>query len=320
MTTEERGGRASVVVATVTPGRAVQLLESLEACEGDFETILVDNGTGSAELDRAASRLPAAEVIRAERNLGYSRAMNLGARRAQGEVLVLLNDDVQLEPDYVRRMAAGIDPGAGLVMAAGVMRQSRAPELIETAGIEVDRTLMAFDHLNGEPLSVLDGPVRNPVGPSGVAAAFSREAFLEAGGFDERIFAYLEDVDLVLRLRLAGGSCRLVRALGVHEHSATLGSGSARKDYLMGFGRGYLLRKWSVLSPRRVPGVLARELAICAGQAVVDRNLAGVRGRVNGLRAASPHPYPEGALDREGPSLAASLARRWRRRRRLRNA
>ena len=107
----------------------------------------------------------------------------------------------------------------------------------------------------------------DPVGPSGAAAAIWREAFIEADGFDEGYWMYLEDVDLVLRLRRAGGSCRLARsARGTHLHSASLGAGSARKDYLAGYGRGYLLRKWGVLTPRRLPGVLARELVLCGGR------------------------------------------------------
>ena len=96
-------------------------------------------------------------------------------------------------------------------MAAGVMRDARSPGSIETAGIELDRTLLAYDYLNGEPLSALEGSVPDPIGPSGAAAAFDREAFLSVGGFDERIFAYLEDVDLVLRLRRDGGRCRLAQ-------------------------------------------------------------------------------------------------------------
>jgi N-acetylglucosaminyl-diphospho-decaprenol L-rhamnosyltransferase len=205
-------------------------------------------------------------------------------------------------------------------MAAGVMRDAGAPDRIETAGIEIDRTLLAYDYLNGEPVEVLDGTVADPVGPSGAAAAFMREAFLEVGGFDERLFAYLEDVDLVLRLRRAGGSCRLARdAQGTHEHSGTLGPGSARKDYLAGYGRGYLLRKWSVLSVRRMPAVLVRELSQTAVQTVMDRNLGPVRGRVNGLRAgrrSEPYPPPEALGD--PPSLADTVRRRWRRRVRLR--
>jgi GT2 family glycosyltransferase len=207
-------------------------------------------------------------------------------------------------------------------MVAGVMRDARAADLIETAGIELDRTLLAFDYLNGQPLEVLNGPVADPVGPSGAAAAFQRDAFLDAGAFDERLFAYLEDVDLVLRLRREGASCALAGdARGLHEHSATLGAGSSRKNYLMGYGRGYLLRKWSVITPRRLPGIVAREAALSAGQALVDRNLAGLRGRVNGLRTGRPsEAYPPAASLPEPPSLAATLGRRWRRRARVRRA
>jgi GT2 family glycosyltransferase len=281
---------------------------------------VVDNGTGSPELDRSTGALEGAEVLRLEENLGYSRAVNLAARRAEGEAIVLLNDDSVVDPGYVEALTRALDPASGMVMAAGVMRDTSSPGLIETAGIEVDRTLLAFDYLNGEPVEVLDGGVPDPIGPSGAAAAFWREAFDEVGGFDEALFAYGEDTDLALRLRTAGGSCRLARdARGLHEHSATLGSGSPGKDYLMGYARGYLLRKWGVLRPRRIPAVLARELTWVAGQAVLDRNLAGLRGRVNGLRRAVPvEPYPPAAVLLDPPSLAATLGRRWRRRARLR--
>lgn len=308
-----------MIVPTVTPAKAIGLLASLGRCDGSFETIVVDNGTGSEELAAAVGELGGARLLALDENAGYTRAVNAAAREAEGEALVLLNDDCVVEPGYVSEIAGALDPAAGVVMAAGVMRDSFDPRLIDTAGMELDRTLLVFDYLNGEPLPALE-TAPDPVGPSGAAAAFARDAFLEAGGFDERLFAYWEDVDLVLRLRRAGAACRLARrAIGTHEHSATLGSGSARKDYLVGFGRGYVLRKWGVLSPRRIPSVLARDLALSAGQAVVDRNLGGLRGRIAGLRAApAPEPYPGVGVLPDPPSLAGTLARRWRRRARLR--
>jgi N-acetylglucosaminyl-diphospho-decaprenol L-rhamnosyltransferase len=314
------GGSATVIVPTISPHLVGRLLDSLAASEGGCEVIVADNGTGSPELERAVAVLDGARVLRLDGNLGYARAVNRAAREATGDALVLLNDDSVVDADYVDRITEVLDPGAGVVMAAGVMRDGADPGLIETAGIELDRTLLAFDYLNGEPLAVLDGSVADPIGPSGAAAAFSREAFQEIGGFDEGLFAYLEDVDLVLRMRMAGASCRLASAArGLHEHSATLGAGSERKDYLMGYGRGYLLRKWGVITPRRLPAVLARELAISTGQAVVDRNLGGVRGRVRGLRAARPtEPYPPDGTLPDPPSLGATLGRRWRRRSRIR--
>jgi N-acetylglucosaminyl-diphospho-decaprenol L-rhamnosyltransferase len=298
----------------------VKLLESLARAGEGFEIIVADNGTGSAELERAAGALEGGRVLRLESNLGYSRAVNRAAREAQGEALVLLNDDSVVDPGYVERITAPLDPAGGIVMSAGVMRDARAPGSIETAGIELDRTLLAYDYLNGEQVESLEGLIADPVGPSGAAAAFWRDAFLETGAFDEQLFAYLEDVDLVLRLRRAGGSCRLAKdARGLHEHSGTLGPGSRRKDYLAGYGRGYLLRKWNVITPGRLPGILAREFVIGGGQAIVDRNLGGLRGRVQGLRAGRPsEAYPSAEVVPDPPSLADTLRRRWRRRARLR--
>ena len=313
---------ATVIVPTVTPARVGRLLDSLAAAGGRFETIVVDNGTGDPELERLMGTAGDAELLRLESNQGYSRAVNLAAARAQGDAVVLLNDDSVVDRGFVEAITASLDSGAGVVAAAGVMRDGGAEGLIDTAGIEIDRTLLAFDYLNGEPVEVLDGPVADPVGPSGAAAAITREVFIEAGGFDEKLFAYWEDVDLALRLRRAGGRCTLAKdAMGTHEHSATLGSGSARKNYLMGYGRGYVLRKWGALSARRLPGVLVRELALGGGQVLVDRNLGGVRGRARGLREArATQPYPSEVVPADPPELVASLGRRWRRRARLRRA
>jgi N-acetylglucosaminyl-diphospho-decaprenol L-rhamnosyltransferase len=309
-----------VIVPTVTPSLAVRLLDSVAGPGAGFETLVIDNGTGAMELERHTAKLDGASVLRLDENLGYGRAVNLAARHAHGDVLVLLNDDSVVEPGYVEAMAGALDPSRGVVMAAGVMRDARSPGLIETAGIELDRTLLAYDYLNGEPLSCLERSVPDPIGPSGAAAAFEREAFLSVGGFDETIFAYLEDLDLVLRLRREGGRCRLAKdARGTHEHSATLGPGSPRKDYLAGFGRGYLLRKWSVVSARRLPAVLLREIGQAAVQSAMDRNLGPVRGRVNGLRAGRPsESYPSPEVLGNPPSLWSTVRRRWRRRARLR--
>jgi N-acetylglucosaminyl-diphospho-decaprenol L-rhamnosyltransferase len=314
---------ATVIVPSVQGGERLRsLLDSLSAQTIDHETIVVDNGSSGAAVSSACDGHQV-EVVRLERNEGYSRAVNLAARRAAGDSLVLLNDDSSCDPGFVEEIAAALDPRAGVVMAAGVMRDGRDPALIDSAGMELDRTLLVFDYLNGEPLSRLEGGVANPIGPSGAAAAFERDAFLNAGGFDERLFAYWEDVDLVLRLVRDGARCVLApRARGSHEHSATLGSGSARKNYLMGFGRGYLLRKWGVVqAPGRVAGIVARDGVLCLGQLVVDRNLAGVRGRVRGYRAARPtFPYPEQAVSSPAPGPLTTLRRRASRRARLRRS
>jgi N-acetylglucosaminyl-diphospho-decaprenol L-rhamnosyltransferase len=312
--------RATVVVPTLN-GRAL-LLRLLESLPPDVETIVVDNGSSDGTADAVRQRHPHVELVELPENVGYARAMNLGVRTAGGDAVVLLNNDCVLEPGFVEAIVAPLAPTEGVVMTAGVLLEAHAPERIDTAGMELDETLLALDYLNGEPAAVLEGGVPHPIGPCAAAAAFDRDAFLGEGGFDEAFFAYWEDVDLVLRLRLCGGRCALASAArGTHVHSATLASGSRRKNELVGWGRGYVLRRWSVLRGRRALAVLARDGVICLGQAVVDRNVGGAVGRVRGYRAAAGvprRPYPAVALD-HGPrrGTAGTLATRARRRYRL---
>jgi N-acetylglucosaminyl-diphospho-decaprenol L-rhamnosyltransferase len=311
---------ASVIVPSLTGERLDALLDSLAAQTVAHQVIVVDNGCRDGSVQRACDAHPGVERLRFEHNLGFSRAANAGAARADGDVLLMVNDDVVCDPSFVAELAEAIDSEAAATMATGVLRDAADPHLIETAGVLLDHTLLAFDYLNGEPLSSLDEGVSDPPCPVGAAAAFDREAFAAVGGFDERIFAYWEEVELSLRMIRDGGHCKLVAgAQGTHRHASTLGAGSVGKNYLTGFGRGYLLRKWNVITPRRLPAILMREIGVCTAHALVDRNLASVRGRIRGYRAATPtYPYPAELLAAGGPSALAQLRHRVRRRLTLR--
>ncbi len=308
---------ATAIVPTVAGGaRLERLLSSLAAQTALTRTIVVDNGSPGDAVGELVRRFDFAEHLRLEENIGYGRAVNAAAQRTTDDALVLLNDDCVCEPQFVAELVAALSPRDGVVMAAGVLLEAHDPETIDTAGMELDSTLLVFDYLNGTPVSALGPDTPDPIGPCAAASAWDRSAFAEVGGFDERLFAYWEDVDLVLRLRQAGARCALAPgARGTHEHSATLGSGSSRKNYLTGFGRGYVLRKWNVLaSPRRAARAVAGDAVVCAGQLVLDRTLAGVRGRLAGYGAAvEREPYPEGVATTGG-----TFGRRLQRRRRLR--
>ncbi|HEY3435021.1 MAG TPA: glycosyltransferase family 2 protein, partial [Solirubrobacterales bacterium] len=194
--------------------------------------------------------------------------------------------------------------------------QERSPELIDSAGVVADATLMGFDYLHGEPVEAAVGAA-DPLGPTGGAALYRREAFEAVGGFDERIFLYYEDLDLSLRLAAAGGRCRLApEARALHAYSASLGAASAAKYQRTGWSRGYMLRRYGVM---RRPGLALRALAcegaLCAGQLLKDRTAAGLKGRLRGWRdgAGLEHRDVDGAplLDL---SARDALARRRRRR------
>jgi N-acetylglucosaminyl-diphospho-decaprenol L-rhamnosyltransferase len=306
---------ATVYIPTFGGERLLPALRTLFVQTRPCPIVVVDNGSTDSSLDRVRSELPEVKIVELGRNRGFGPALNRAVHVHPSRLLVFLNDDVECEPRFLEAILDSIGPGVGMV--AGVLLQHRRPGLIDSAGIVVDRTLMAFDYLHGEPTNALEG-AEPPLGPTGGAALYRADDFLAAGGFDERIFAYLEDVDLALRLRRREVRCSLaVDARALHRHSSTLGSGSTGKNWHMGWTRGYMLRRYGVLRQARdVPRVLAAETVICGGQAIVDRTLAGVRGRASGWRAArglERRSIPADALSEM--SLWSALRLRSRRRR-----
>lgn len=311
------------VAAVIVPShdgarRLPTLLDSLRGQTVGHEVIVVDNGSRDGTRALVTARFPEARVVTLRENAGFGLAVNRGAAACSASVLVLVNDDAVCAPDFVERLCEALDPSPGIVMAAGVLLDAHEPGRIDSAGVMFDRSLFAYDYLQGEPVDVLDRGAADPLGPTGGAAAFDRAAFEAVGGFDEAFFAYLEDVDLAVRLIAAGGCCRLAPgARALHEHSATLGAGSRRKNELMGWSRGYTVGKYRL---HRRPALLARclvsELAIVSGQIALDRTLVGFTARVHGLQAGRRAPaerLPALPLASRAITLGSALRQRSRR-------
>jgi len=293
--------------------RLERALLSLREQTRPVDAIVVDNGSSDGSPELLRERFPEVGLVELGRNLGFGPALDRAIEERPGDPAILLNNDVECEPRFVEAMLAAAD---GVETVAGVLVQEAAPGLIDSAGVVADRTLMGFDYLHGEPLeAALRAPP--PLGPSGGAALYKLEAFRAAGGFDQRIFLYYEDLDLALRLRAAGARCRLAgEARALHAYSASLGAGSGEKYARTGWSRGYMLRRYGVMSrPGRAIRALAGEGAICAGQLVGDHTAAGLRGRLRGWRDG-------GGLERRPVDVTALLdislreALRMRRRRR----
>ncbi|HET7417588.1 MAG TPA: glycosyltransferase family 2 protein [Solirubrobacterales bacterium] len=251
----------------------------------EVHVVLVDNGSSDDSIELARRELPGVRVVALKENLGFGRAINRGVAEAPGDPLMLLNNDAVPEPRFAEALLDEL--GEGVDAVAGVLLQERAPELIDSAGVVADATLMGFDYLHGEPVSVAT-TAAPPLGPTGGAALYRRGAFEAVGGFDERIFLYYEDLDLALRLAAAGSRCRLApEARALHAYSASLGAASARKYAWTGWSRGYMLRRYGVMrNPRLALRALACEGALCAGQLLKDRTASGLKGRLAGWRDA----------------------------------
>jgi GT2 family glycosyltransferase len=289
----------TVYIPTLRAGeRLAQTLESLERQEPRPRVVIVDNSSEGLGEELVRKRFPWALSVAFGENLGFGAALNRGVREVPGDPIVFLNDDVSAEPGFIAGLTEALTPGVGMV--AGVLLSEADPGRIDSAGVVADRTLLGFDYLNGEPVEALDS-AGDPLGPTGGAALYRRSAFEQVGGFDEGIFLYYEDLDLSLRMRLAGFDCRLARdARGIHAYSETLGANTGRKYAMTGWSRGYLLRAYGFgKRPLLLARAVAVEGAICAGQIVFQRTAQGTRARLRGWRAGrgvTPRSIPEDGL------------------------
>ncbi|MGK2932136.1 MAG: glycosyltransferase family 2 protein [Solirubrobacterales bacterium] len=290
------------------------LLESLDGQTRRCRTVVVDNGSDDGSVQMVETRFPDVPVFTLPTNAGFGKALNLAISAHRGDPVLLLNNDIECEPGFIEEMCSALGPD--IEMVAGVLTDRDDPGVIDSAGVVADRrTLMAFDHLNSEPVeSARHAPP--PLAPTGGAALYRLEAFESIGGFDERIFAYYEDLDLGLRLRVAGARCALAPdARAAHLHSATLGSRSAPKYALTGWSRGYLARRYGILrSPGNAVRTFVWELIVCSGQIVLDRTFSGTTGRIRGWRAGGSLPRrnlpADGLLELSTRSAAARVFRR----------
>ncbi len=206
----------------------------------DFEIIVVDNASRDNSRELLARNYPEVRVLTLDTNRGFAGGVNAGIRAARGEIIVLLNNDTEAEPNWLEELVHALEANKPAAMAASKLRLFNAREKLHSAGDyfrvdgipgnrgvwEVDRG--QYDDSNAPPV----------FGPCAGAAAYRRELFDAVGLFDESLGSYCEDVDLNWRARLAGfESVYAPRAIVYHMVSAT--GGGARASYFV--GRNFIL-------------------------------------------------------------------------------
>ncbi|MBM86217.1 MAG: glycosyl transferase [Rhodospirillaceae bacterium] len=255
-------------VIVVTHNSGSYLARCLDALENqtfrEFEILIIDNNSTDGSLDLLSTDCSSCRLIRAIGNLGFAAANNLAAREGRGRWLVLLNPDAFAEPDWLSEIIAAIKRYPGAVMFGSTQIRASEPGVLDGAGDHYHPLGLAWRGGEGEAVECVDQDAE-VFGPCGAAAVYERTAFLRHGGFDERLFCYYEDVDLALRMRLAGEVCiQLAGAKVRHVGSGSTGAGSdfiryhISRNRLWVFIRGMPGPLFFVLLPALVAGVIAR--------------------------------------------------------------
>lgn len=283
----------------------------------DFLVTVVDDASQDDSAALLARDFPHIHLLQLPQNRGFAAAVNAAIDATRQPYVVLLNNDTEVEPDFLAALIGTLEREPAFAFAAAKMRLMERRDTLHSAG--------DFYRLNGEPGSRGvwqrdDGQFDQSLevfGPCAGAAAYRRSALdqVREGGkvFDERLGMYCEDVDLNLRARRAGLRTRFVaQAIVYHQLSAT-GGGNLASYYC---GRNFTL-VWLKNMPRQLarrywPALLLRQLRYSVEALLHLREPAArarLRGQWAGLRDAVHFVRNRAVLsDAEAAAFAASFS------------
>ncbi len=307
--------RVSIIIPNWNGLRVLRpCLDALQMqTQRDREVIVVDNASSDDSVAVMRASYPQVRVLEQRSNLGYAGGCNAGIRAAQGDILVLLNNDTEAEPTWLEQLVAALDrhPEAGSAASRMMLYSDRGK--VHSAGDLYRR--------NGLPDS---RGVWQPYGPPwdeecyvfggcGGAVAFRRSVLDDIGLFDERFFMYCEDVDLNWRAQLAGFKCIYAPAAVVYHHLSATGGGTLASYYVGRNTLWVIARNYPSRLLRHNLGGILRAQARIAWEALRAWRGAAARARLRGqlvgaLTVVRWWPYRRALLRRRRADDAAIAA------------
>ncbi len=190
----------------------------------DYQILVVDNASTDGSVEYVKEHYPEIEVIALKKNYGFSKAVNVGIRRSTTPYVILLNNDTTADPYYIEEMVRTIEKSPRIFSVSSKMIQMYHPQLIDSAGDLYTLTGWGVCRGVGRPVSNYTETDEVFSACAG-AAIYRRQVFQKIGLFDEKHFAYLEDIDVGYRARIFGyRNLYCPTALVYHVGSGTSGS------------------------------------------------------------------------------------------------
>lgn len=231
--------RASVIIVTYNHVQYIETCLDSVFSNNPLEVIVVDNGSTDGTVECVENSFVDAKLIKSPTNLGYGSGNNLGVSQASGRFVVILNPDTHVGREWLNGLIRPIESDE---------RKITSPKILSYDGSTVN-TCGNIEHFTG--LAFTRGLGSSPDnyaiqeflgGLSGACFAIRRKDFLELGGFDERFFAYMEDVEFSWRAKTNGFKFTYVpESVVCHDYDLEV---SPDKIYNLEKGRYMVLRKF----------------------------------------------------------------------------
>jgi len=218
----------------------------------DFKVVVFDNASVRVAPEGFRERHAGIEFIWSDRNLGFAAANNVAIYDVKDvEWLALLNPDAIPEPDWLAQLMEATHQHPDYAAFGSRQLIAGSEHLLDGDGDSYHISGLVWREGHDTLVASAKNDVREVFSPCAAAAMYRRDVLVAVGGFDADFFCYLEDVDLGLRLRLAGHRCLLVPGAVVrHVGSAT--TGGQQSDFAVYHGHRNLV--WCYL--KNMPGIL----------------------------------------------------------------
>ena len=205
----------------------------------DVELLMVDNASTDGSVEFVREHYPQVAVIQSGGNIGYSAGNNLGIAAARGQIVLLLNNDVEVTPGWLEPIVEEFQSDARVAACQPKILHMIHPGSFEYAGAAggfMDR--LGYPYLRGRVFQTIEadrGQYDTDLDlfwTSGAAMAIRKSALADSGTLDEDFVHHMEEIDLCWRLLLQGYRLR-VRTDSVIYHYAggTIKPDSYRKMY-----------------------------------------------------------------------------------------
>jgi len=241
--------RAASIVIPTWNGRDLleKYLPSVVAAasrNSDNEIILVDNASSDGSAAFVRETFPGVKVLQMPRNLGFGGGSNAGVYAARHDIVVLLNNDMRVAPDFLEPLVEGFTDEKVFAVSCRIYFTDPAKAREETGLTQGwwESGSLRVRHRVDEGVDRLFPCFY----AGGGSSAFDRRKFLELGGFDPLYEPfYLEDTDLGYRAWKCGWKALYEpRSVVWHEHRGTIGRRFAAGQVRHVLAKNFVLWSW----------------------------------------------------------------------------
>jgi GT2 family glycosyltransferase len=205
-----------------------------------MEILVVDNYSTDDSIKTVNEKFPAVEIITSDRNRGYAGGCNFGAQFAKGEYLLFLNNDTIHHKNWLEPLIQKLDDDKNISSAQPKILNYDERQIFDYAGASGGHMdIFTYPFSRGrvfDTIEIDEGQYNDSTEifwASGTAFITRKSIFETVGGFDETLFAHMEEIDYHWRCHLMGNTVWVEPKSVIHHMGgATLAYGSPEKTYL----------------------------------------------------------------------------------------